>query len=142
MKTFSIRMEDEMYTELSNGTDNMSEEIRKRLEAISCIRKKSEREIKDLFTNNEWMFLRDTLNGTLVEDIFRVSPECLATHCAESCEFAPKWEIDLDALQKKCLSLTGAQVESVYHSIEEWWDKQEFEVINKKNLPDDAQQVN
>lgn len=95
------------------------EELLKLLKAYSL------NELKGKFTPNEWKFFADSLNGTMVDGMFRCNVGALVAHCEDSERFegtASRWEVSIPDLTEKINKLGGAQVEALYTRVESFWD--------------------
>ncbi|WP_446787448.1 hypothetical protein [Macellibacteroides fermentans] len=95
------------------------EELLKLLKAYSL------NELKGKFTPNEWKFFADSLNGTMVDGMFRCNVGALVAHCEDSERFegtASRWEVSVPDLTEKINKLGGAQVEALYTRVESFWD--------------------
>lgn len=93
------------------------------IETLKYIRAFSRIELKGKFTEKEWLFFIDILNGVITEPRFRCYT--LANDCQDAERFdgtATRWEVDLSALLSKIEKLTGAQVEAIYTYAEEFWN--------------------
>ena len=81
-------------------------------------------ELKGIFTVSEWMFLFDSLNGTLTDNDFRFSSDALIEHNIDAQRYdgtADKWGIDLRQLNRKCRRLTSSQTDALYRRVDEYW---------------------
>lgn len=97
-------------------------------EIIRYIRAYSKKELKGKFTREEWLFFFDSLNGSIVDGMFRCNAGALIVHSQDAQEFegtATKWNVDLQALIEKIKLLTGAQVDALYTFVEEFWNNEE-----------------
>lgn len=123
--TIRVSLEDaDMLTKLGNGSINRG--ISLMTSRIRVLTKMAEREIKGIFTEQEWKFLADSLNGVIIDDAIRYSPENLAYHNedAQTYDFTgEKWGINVAELNKKVMQLTSAQVDAVYMRIERYWSE-------------------
>ena len=87
---------------------------------------RADNEIKGMFTEAEWKFLADSMNGIMIDESLRYSAQNLAYHNEDAQTYdktADKWEVDLIELNKKVLALTSAQVDAVYRRIERFWNE-------------------
>lgn len=81
--------------------------------------------IKGKFTQSEWKFMADSLNGTLFRPEQRKSPYYLIAEFEDSQKYdgkGDKWSVDVKELNKKIESLTGDETEAVINRIENFWD--------------------
>jgi hypothetical protein len=107
-------------------------EIVENLQFLQQIRRTSLREIKGVFTPDEWKFMVDILNGTLITPEFRCLKEGLIAEMEDAEHFdnsATRWNLNLSEVLEKIKKLTGAQIEAIYFRIEEFWndDKRDLE---------------
>ena len=82
-------------------------------------------EIRGKFTSNEWKFLADSLNGSMVLDDFRFNKDALIAHNQDSQLYdgtAARWNVNLDELNKKCGELSASQTEALYRRVESFWN--------------------
>lgn len=98
------------------------------IEVLMTIRAYSLAEIKGRFTQGEWSFLADSLNGTITDGSFRCNAGALAYHCQDADkldDLGEKWEIDIQELVDKIKDLTAAQVDAVYFRVEQFWNSED-----------------
>lgn len=94
-------------------------------DVLKTIRAYTKRELKGKFSQEEWSFFADSLNGTISDGIFRCNVEALAYHCQDAEDLdgtATKWGVDIDKLIEKVRALTSAQIETLYWFVEEFWN--------------------
>ncbi|MDI3504949.1 MAG: hypothetical protein PWQ81_171 [Bacteroidota bacterium] len=92
---------------------------------LQMIRRRSEAELKGVFTPAEWMLMADSLNGTIATSDFRCYPSALAANIEDSDKFdniGEKWGVDVPRLIDKINRLTSAQVDAVFSRIEAFWN--------------------
>jgi hypothetical protein len=92
---------------------------------LQMIRRRSESELKGVFTPEEWMLMADSLNGTIATSDFRCYPSALAANIEDSDKFdniGEKWGVDVPRLIDKINRLTSAQVDAVFSRIEAFWN--------------------
>lgn len=95
------------------------------LDILKYIRAYSRKELKGRFSKEQWLFFFDSLNGSIIDGMFRCNVNALIIHCEDAEEFegtARKYNIDLSELVEKCKGLTGAQVDALYTFVEEFWN--------------------
>jgi hypothetical protein len=108
------------------GEKSINQAVIANAETLRKIRQVSMGELKEKFTKEEWKFLADSLNGTLITETFRCSQVALWAHCEDAERFdgtGSKWKVDMDGFKAKVLSLTGAQVDALYARVESFWEK-------------------
>lgn len=124
--TKTIRLTDEMVTYVTSNYKNLNRGVNEIIDTMRIIRNASTYELRGKFTEAEWKFLTDSLNGTMTDGPFRTNAKALAAHCEDSDMYdgtAAKWGIDLKAMTDKIEALTAAQVEALYWRVEAFWDE-------------------
>ena len=109
-----------------NGTP--PHKISQGLADLRMIRTRSKNELKGLFTPAEWMYMADSLNGTMVTTDFRCLPMALVAGIEDSDIYdalGAKWEVDVPSLTEKVKKLTAAQIDAVFTRVEAFWDSEE-----------------
>ena len=123
-KTVTIRLSEEAYEYVaSSNSDSINKAIEDSILALKSIREKSMAELKGVFTKDEWAFLADSLNGTLVVGAFRSNVGALVAHCedADSIDgLGRKWVVSIDELTGKILTLRGANIDAIYKRVEDF----------------------
>jgi|GEM_PF-4795816 len=112
-------------SQLLGYSDLEGYEIKQMLDNLEYVRLLSLKEIADKFSENEWNFFADCLNGNLVTGLWRYNVAAFALHCKESIELenlALKWNFDTNILLEKIGTLTVAQIDALYTHIEEYWN--------------------
>ena len=130
-KTITIRVPLNVADTLSKY-ENVTAGVVTCVERFEYVLAASKAELKGKFSEDEWHFFADSLNGTGVDGAFRVSVSALVAHCQDSELYegtATKWGIDLNKLIDKIKILTGAQVEALYSRVEAFWngERENFE---------------
>lgn len=95
---------------------------------LQMIRRRSLGELKGMFTPDEWSYMADSLNGTIVTPDFRCLPGALIAGVEDSDTYdglGTKWEVDVKTLCGKIEKLTAAQVDAVFTRVEEFWNSQD-----------------
>lgn len=136
MQTTAIRLQEDQKIFLQQNYKNISDGVRECIDAarlpkdneskelLNLIRQYSKRELKGIFTRQEWQFFFDSLNGTLTDSKDRLRVDNLIANCEDSEEFdgtATKWKVEIDTLRDKISKLTGAQVDAIYTFAETFW---------------------
>lgn len=125
-KTVTLRLPVEMTEELSKiGDGSINQGVKNVYDELKRHERYADLEIKGVLTEKEWMFLAESLNGTMVLDDFRFAKDSLIAHNQDSETYnctATKWQIDLEELNAKILSLTASQVEAIYRRVEKYWN--------------------
>lgn len=95
------------------------------------LRRSSDMEIRGIFTSNEWRFLADSLNSTVITDDLRGNKAALIAHNEDSEIYdgmAGRHDVNVAALNAKCEKLTGAQVDALYRRVERFWNNPEADL--------------
>lgn len=127
LKTVTIRISNEdadYLNELGEGFINRG--INALLAKMRVLTTQADNEIKGMFTEAEWKFLADSMNGIMIDETLRYSAQNLAYHNEDAQTYdktADKWEVDLQELNKKILTLSSAQVDAVYRRVERFWEQ-------------------
>lgn len=97
---------------------------------LQMIRRRSQGELKGIFTPSEWCYMADSLNGTIVTAEFRCVPSALVASIEDSDLYdglGAKWDVDVKALCDKVSNLTAAQVDAVFARVEAFWNSDDEE---------------
>ncbi len=95
---------------------------------LQMIRRRSQGELKGIFTPAEWCYMADSLNGTIVTVEFRCLQGALIASVEDSDLYdglGAKWDVDVKALCDKVSNLTAAQVDAVFSRVEAFWDSED-----------------
>ena len=124
MKTVTIRLPQELADWLTVNGDSLNQSMISTVDTLRRIRLVSAGELKGVFTQNEWKFLADSLNGVVIDATFRCNVSALIAHCEDAASYddaAMKWDITLSDLASKIGMLKGANIEAIYSRIEQFW---------------------
>lgn len=113
---------EEMHRAKKNGFEPT--EVSELLQNLEQIRLYSTRELKGKFTQDEWCYLADCLNGTMITPQFRANVGGLIASVEDSNDFdglGAKWKVNVSDFVAKIKTLTGAQVDAVFTRIEQFW---------------------
>ena len=120
-KNVTLRLPEEMVEYLTRNNDSINQAV---INAIKRIRTVAMGELKGLFTVDEWVFIINTFNSTLTDEMFCANKGAFIA----CCEDAEKYEggatilnIDLSAFINKINSLKGANIEAIYSRIKDYW---------------------
>ena len=123
-KNATIRLPENLIAWLTKGGKSINQAVIECTEYLRRIRQVSMGEIKGVFTPDEWKFLADSLNGTMIDDVFRCNVGALIAHCDDADQYdflGKKWHVDLDVLKQKISNLSGANIDAIYTRGEEFW---------------------
>lgn len=127
-RTATIRLPEELAVWLTSEGEGINQAVISTVETLRRIRTVSMGELKGVFTSEEWKFIADSLNGTLVDATFRCNVSALIAHCEDAEAYegtGGKWGVDLPLLCAKIKSLKGANIEALYSRVESFWKNSE-----------------
>jgi hypothetical protein len=130
-KTVSMRLPQDVADYIMRNGDSITDGVKNLVSQMQRHERYADVELRGRFTSEEWKFLADSLNGTMVLDDFRFSASALVAHNQDSQLYdgtASRWGIDIDKLNSKCNSLTAAQVEALYRRVERFWNHPETDM--------------
>ena len=130
-KNVTIRLTEDVINYINRKELGITEGIKDVIRTLQRHELLSMCELKGKFTEGEWKFLVDSLNGSLVSDEFRFSPSALIAHNQDSQVYegtADKWDIDLNELNAKCEKLTASQTDALYRRVEKFWEHPETDI--------------
>lgn len=123
-KNVTIRMPQDVLDWVESGSKSKNEVIVENLKALRKMRQVSAKELRNVFTSNEWKFIADSLNGVVIPDVFRCSVSALIAHVEDAAaldNLDAKWGVDMSELVEKINLLHGANVDALYTRVEEFW---------------------
>ena len=106
------------------------------MQFLQQIRAYSTREISGKFTADEWKYLADALNGTMITPEFRCHVGGLIAEIEDTNDFdglGAKWNVDVVSFIEKVKQLTGAQVDAIYTHVEKFWNNPEADALRDLN---------
>lgn len=129
--TISVQIVEQMMKQAGATPDTLVSSM----QFLQQIRAYSTRELKGKLTSDEWKYLADSLNGTMITPEFRCNQGGLIASIEDSNDFdglGEKWEVDVPAFIEKVKILTGAQVDAIYTHVEKFWsDPEDLEEWSK-----------
>lgn len=120
----TIRIPSELADWLTADGRGINQAFISCVETLKRIRLVSTGELKGLFTPDEWKFFADSLNGTIVDDIFRCNVSALIAHCEDAEQYdnaASRLGVDINVMCAKIKELKGANIEAIYSRVESFW---------------------
>ena len=125
-KTVSLRLPQDVVDFINQHADggSITDGVKEIVATLQRHERHADAELRGKFSQAEWSFLADSLNGTMTLDDFRFIPDMLVGHNEDSQLYegtATKWNIDLQTINKKVASLTATQVEAIYRRVERFW---------------------
>lgn len=130
-KNATIRLPQGMADWLTRNGDSINQAIIDSVQSLQSIKAISMNELKGFFTSEEWGFLADSFNGSMITESYRYNSQLLVAHCEDSALYDnldKKWGIDMEVFKKKLLELRGANVGAVYDRIESFWSNGQLEL--------------
>lgn len=124
-RTVNLRLPEELVEYLTRNNDSINQAVIAELNALRRIRTVAMGELKGLFTSQEWMFLADTFNGTLIDDVFCANVGAFIAGCEDAEQYegtASKWKVDFPLFIAKVKTLHGANIEAIYSRIKDYWE--------------------
>lgn len=125
-KNATIRLPLAVADYLNANGKSINQAIVDNVNALRMLRQSTMIELKGVLTQNEWMFLADSLNGTYVNDVYRCSKAALIAHIQDSDKYdnlGARWHVDVDSLTETISKLSGAHIDAIYTRIEDFWTK-------------------
>lgn len=132
-RTVNLRLPEEMVEYLTRNNDSINQAVISEINAIKRIRTVAMGELKGLFTSQEWQFMADAFNGTIIEDVFCANKGAFIAGCEDAEKYegkASQWGIDFSAFIAKVDKLHGANIEAIYSRIKDYWEHCSEQHIN------------
>lgn len=105
---------------------NLSGKVQEIIRDVHYNLLRTRQEVESLFSESEWMYLRDMLNGSLA--IPGISYKAYLTAQVEDANIydglGAKWELDIPTLAKKVTNLTEFQAYTVTKIVHARWNDQ------------------
>lgn len=123
-KNVTLRLPEDMITYLQSKSDSINQAVISEISFLRRIRQVSLGEIKGLFTKEEWLFMLDAFNGTLIDEVFCANKGAFIAGCEDAERFegtASKHGVILKDFMNKCSELRGANIEAIYCRISDYW---------------------
>lgn len=124
-KTVSMRLPQDVADYIMRNGDSITDGVKNLVSQMQRHERYADVELRGRFTAEEWKFLADSLNGTMVLDDFRFSASALVAHNQDSQLYdgtASRWGINLEELNSKVERLSASQVEALYRRVEKFWE--------------------
>ena len=124
MKTVTIRMDEELASQLESEGNGLNKAIVENLKRYYRMRLVSEMELKGVFTPKEWMFFFYSLNGLTIDENLSCNVGVLIAHCEDAEKYeglASRFDVDIEEVKKKISSLKGANIQAIYSRAEKFW---------------------
>lgn len=124
-KNVTLRLPEEMVEYLTRNNDSVNQAVISEINALRRIRTVAMGELKGLFTVQEWMFLADAFNGTMIDDVFCANVGAFIAGCEDAERYegtAQRNGVDLTKFINKVNTLHGANIEAIYSRIKDYWE--------------------
>lgn len=133
-KNATIRISDELAEYLTRNGDSINQAIISEITNLRRIRNVSLGELKGLFKPQEWIFIADTFNGTIIDEVFCCNVNAFIASCEDSERFDGKAQlhgVKLPEFIEKVKTLKGANIEAIYTRVNEFWSNSNKTDINE-----------
>lgn len=124
-KNATIRISDELAEYLTRNGDSINQAIISEITNLRRIRNVSLGELKGLFEPQEWLFIADTFNGTIIDEVFCCNVNAFIASCEDSERFEGKAQlhgVKLPEFIEKVRKLKGANIEAIYSRVNDFWN--------------------
>ena len=124
-KNVTLRLPEDMVEYLTRNNDSVNQAVISEINALRRIRTVAMGELKGLFTVQEWEFLADAFNGTLIDDVFCANKGAFIACCEDAERFectARRHGVAMTDLINKVSVLHGANIEAIYSRIKDYWE--------------------
>lgn len=123
-KTITLRLPVEQMEYLEQFDCSTNQAVVDLIDKVKAIEKYADRDIQGVFSAEEWKYLADSLNGTMVEGDFRYLKGALVASVEDSATYDSldqKWGVDVNALSDKINGLSSSAIEAIYRRVENYW---------------------
>lgn len=123
-RTVSLRLPEDLVEYLTKNGDSINQAVISAISNLRRIRQVSVGELKGVFTPEEWVFIADAFNGTLIDDVFCANIGAFIAGCEDSERYegtASRHGVDIRAFIEKIKTLHGANIEAIYSRISDYW---------------------
>lgn len=109
-----------------HGDTNLSGKVQEIIRDMHYNILRTKREVEPLFSDSEWMYMRDMLNSSMVtpEIGYIVYLRAQVEDADIYDGLGEKWKVDATALAEKISSLTEFQAYTVVKMVDAWWIEQ------------------
>lgn len=124
-KNVTLRLPEEMVEYLTRNNESVNQAVISEINALKRIRTVAMGELKGLFTVQEWIFLADAFNGTIIDDLFCANVGAFIAGCEDAEQYegtAQRNGVDLNTFINKVNTLHGANIEAIYNRIKDYWE--------------------
>lgn len=124
-KNVTLRLPEEMVEYLTRNNESVNQAVISEINTLKRIRTVAMGELKGLFTVQEWMFLADAFNGTMIDDVFCANVGAFIAGCEDAERYegtAQRNGVDLTKFINKVNTLHGANIEAIYSRIKDYWE--------------------
>jgi hypothetical protein len=128
MARLNVRAPEELFPQLQQRNDNLSEAIRESLMRYFALMTSGRRQLQGVFTGNEIALIVDVTNGTLFDAVWMESGgELMSFEVLDSKPDGTweKWEVDGNTLAEKLKSLNNLQAAALIDAIQRFWNRRD-----------------
>lgn len=123
-KTVTLRLPIEQVEYLEQFDGSLNQSIVNLIDKVRTIEKYADRDIQGVFSEEEWKYLADSLNGTFVDGDFRFSKGALVAGVEDSATYDnldKKWGVDVKILTYRINGLSSSAIEAIYRRVGDFW---------------------
>lgn len=121
-KTITLRLPVEQMEYLEQFEGSTNQTVVDLIDKVRTIEKYADRDIQGVFSEAEWKYLADSLNGTMVDGDFRYFKCALIAYVEDSATYDNLDKgVDVKALSDKINALSSSAVEAIYRRVENYW---------------------
>lgn len=123
-KTITLRLPVEQMEYLEQFDCSTNQAVVDLIDKVKTIDKYADRDIQGVFSESEWKYLADSLNGTMVEGDFRFMKGALVAGVEDSATYDnldKKWGVSVKTLSDKINALSSSAIEAIYRRVENFW---------------------
>lgn len=124
-KTISIRIPTELVEYLEKKDLGMNGAIVDCIEKTAYFEKYAMRDIQGVFSPEEWKYIADSLNGTIIDGDFRYFSGALVANIEDADKYemlGGKWNVDVKKLCDKVSRLSCSSIDAIYRRVEAFWN--------------------
>lgn len=119
----SVRINKNALAEYAKKHDNINKKLSQSIELMPLARLNALKEIRGLFTSDEWKFFADSLCNVNATAQFRFNKNAFWERLIDFKRFeGTKFDVNIETLKKKIDKLTTMQVEAIYSRVDDFWE--------------------
>lgn len=124
-KNVTLRLPVHVVEYLEKSDYSINQAVIDAVEKLEMVEKYADRDIQNKFTEAEWKYLADSLNGTMVEGDFRFYSAALTANIEDSARYDgldTKWDVDPEQLTTKIKALSSSAIDAIHRRVERFWN--------------------